>query len=103
MEEAHAVGNMGHEPIAVTPVEYSVWFPTKITGSLKGYDFALRDTQDRSIIDTNEVSQQGPTPYMTVLSIDKRGNSQPPHSINLPRFPSRMTRVKSTHRLRPSR
>ncbi len=72
-EQAHAVGNFGREPILVTPVEYKVWFPTKVTGNLKSYDFALRQTQDLPIADTNEISQRGPTPYLDVFSLNKRG------------------------------
>ncbi len=72
-EQAGAVGNLGHEPVIVTPVSYKVWFPTKITGVLKSYDFGLRETLEAAISDANEISQGGPTPYMDLLNIEQRG------------------------------
>ncbi len=72
-EQAGAVGNDGHEPVVVTPVSYKVWFPTKITGALKSYDFALREILNAAVSNTNEISQNGPTPYMDLLNIEQRG------------------------------
>jgi len=77
VEEAHAVANIGREPVVVTPVGYSVWFPTRIEGALQSYDFALRETRNEALSATNKVVQKGPTPLIDVLTIEKRGEIAP--------------------------
>jgi hypothetical protein len=71
MEQAAAVRNRGHPPVLVDKVDYSVWFPQDLNGTFKSYDFALRQTQSQSIAGANQVSQQGATPFLSVLDIDK--------------------------------
>jgi hypothetical protein len=72
-EQANAVSDKGHEPVLVMPVEYTVWFPTKLGGSVKSYDFALRETSSLAISDSNQVTAKGATPFVRLLSIDQRG------------------------------
>jgi hypothetical protein len=73
VEQANAVADRGHEPVVVTLVKYTVWFPTKISGNIKSYDFALRETASSVISDTNQVVEKDGTPFVKVLAIDKRG------------------------------
>jgi hypothetical protein len=73
LEQAAAVSDIGHEPVLVTPVEYDVFFPSMIKGILQTYDFALRETRNVILTDTNKISQRGPTPFVDILSIESRG------------------------------
>ncbi len=75
MEQAKAVRAVGHAPAVVDKVEYNVWFPQKLTGTLKSYDFALRPIQSTAISDGNEIAQRGSTPYLNELSVDSWGGS----------------------------
>ena len=72
-DQAKAVHNNGHEPILVDKVEYKVWFPNQIHGSLQNYDFALRERSSVTLDHSNVVVQQGDTPYMDVLDIQDWG------------------------------
>ena len=73
LEQAKAVTNRGHPPILVDKVEYSVWFPQALDGTLKDYDFALRETRSQPITKSNQVTQQGATPFLGVLDVAARG------------------------------
>ena len=68
-EQAAAVTDRGHPPILVDKVEYAVWFPRQLDGVFKDYDFALRETRSQPIAKSNEISQHGPTPFMSVLEV----------------------------------
>jgi hypothetical protein len=73
LDQAKAVHNHGHEPVLVDKVEYKVWFPNQMQGTLKNYDFALREAGSTDIEQKNEVEQHGPTPYMDLLEISNWG------------------------------
>jgi len=75
LDQAKAIRNQGHPPTLVDKVEYKVWFPNQFDGSLKSYDFALRETNSTPISKDNLVSQQGATPYMDVLEINQWGGA----------------------------
>ena len=78
LDQAKAVHNHGHEPILVDKVEYKVWFPNQLEGILKNYDFALREANSTAISNSNQVAQQGATPYMDLLEITSWGASAAP-------------------------
>jgi hypothetical protein len=73
MEQAKAVHAVGHVPVLEDKVEYTVWFPRKLTGALKSYDFALRNMQSVPIADANQIVQQGATPYLDELDVSAWG------------------------------
>jgi hypothetical protein len=73
LDQAKAVHNQGHEPILVDKVEYTVWFPNQLDGTLKNYDFALREAGSTTIDKSNQVIQQGATPFMDALEITNWG------------------------------
>ncbi len=75
LDQARSMRNPGHAPTLVDKVEYKVWFPNQLNGTLKSYDFALREIKSTGIDGSNEVSQQGPTPYMDALEINSWGAS----------------------------
>jgi hypothetical protein len=75
VEMAKAVISKGRLPVLVDPVNYNIWFPTSLDGKFSRYDFALRPLDERPISGTNIVAQQGPTPFMSVLTIDHRGGA----------------------------
>jgi hypothetical protein len=72
-EQAKAVHDAGHPPVLVDKVNYTVWFPQKVTGTLKSYDFALREMQSVPLADVNQVDQRGDTPYLDELSVNAWG------------------------------
>ncbi len=74
LDQGKSIRNPGHAPTLVDKVEYKVWFPNQFEGTLKSYDFALRETNSTSVNKDNEVSQQGATPYMDVLEINRWGD-----------------------------
>jgi hypothetical protein len=77
VEMAKAVINSGHLPVQVDPVNYALWLPTTIEGRFTRYDFALRAVAELPISNTNRISQEGTTPFMSVLTIDHRGAVSP--------------------------
>jgi hypothetical protein len=73
VEQAAAVSNRGRAPVIVDKVTCTVWLPTNLDGTFTQYDFALRSAATQLLSNTNRFSQTGATPYMSVLSIDRRG------------------------------
>jgi hypothetical protein len=73
VDQAKAVHDLGHLPVLVDRVEYTVWFPRQFSGTLKAYDFALREARSTSIVKSNEVVQKGATPFVDSLDIQSWG------------------------------
>ena len=73
VEQAKAVHNPGRAPVLVDQVDYTVWFPNQLDGTLKSYDFALRETKAASISKSNFISQAGSTPFLTELTVSVWG------------------------------
>lgn len=76
--QAHAVREVGHAPILVDPVYYTLSFPTELRGNLNGYDFAMRRIASRPIQAGNTLRHRGPTWWMGELRLDERGKAQAP-------------------------
>jgi hypothetical protein len=72
LEQANAVSNRGRAPVLVDPVHYRVWFPANLQGSFAEYDFADRQVRSQPISNINVIRQAGPTPYMSILTIENR-------------------------------
>jgi hypothetical protein len=64
---------MGHVPVLVDKVGYTVLFPRQVSGTLTSYDFALRPIRSDSISGTNQIVQQGATPFMDELEVTSWG------------------------------
>ncbi len=77
VKQAKAVKNLGHAPILVDEVHYTLSFPTEITGQFKAYDFAMRQTEEAALDATNTWRQRGPTPWMGEFTFASRGASKP--------------------------
>ena len=77
LEQSKGIFNLGHEPIVVDKVEYQVSFANALDGILKSYDFALREVKDTPISGSNQLRQQGATPFMDVLEVKQWGSTSP--------------------------
>jgi hypothetical protein len=76
-EMAKAVIRKGELPVQVDPVHYTLWFPTTMEARFGRYDFALRPIDEQPISGKNRISQDGPTPFMSILTTDHRGGPAP--------------------------
>jgi hypothetical protein len=76
IEIAKAISEKGHEPVLLTPVNYTVIFPEKLTGTAKTYDFALRETA-AAALDGAKFTATGGTPLLRVLDLTARAATTP--------------------------
>jgi len=73
IEQAKLVYDNGRLPVVVTPVDFTISLPNKISGSLTSYDFALRETRNSVLTDTNTFSYEGVPAFVNVLEIKAQG------------------------------
>jgi hypothetical protein len=72
IEQAKAVKKVGHPPVIVDRVAYTLSLPTTVEATVSDYDFALRRfavTELRA----GALRREGATPWMTVLEFASRG------------------------------
>ncbi|QNN23608.1 hypothetical protein HED60_15445 [Planctomycetales bacterium ZRK34] len=74
--QAKAVRDLGHAPILVDPVHYTLSFPTALRGRLNGYDFAMRQVDSQQVNDANTIRRHGETWWMGELHIEQRGKAR---------------------------
>lgn len=75
VNQAKAVRNLGHAPIQVDPVHYTISFPQKLSGTVRSYDFAMRLVEEQPLEATSVLRHRGPTRWMTEIAIEGRSES----------------------------
>ncbi len=75
MNQANAVINRGRLPVIQDAVPFTVQFPTKLEANFHAYDFALRETAQIPVSNSNVLRYEGAPLFMGVLEIAQRGQA----------------------------
>ena len=76
---ADAIHDVGHAPVVVDRVGYTLSLPTEFAGRFEGYDFALRKVSDRPLSPSSTFVCEPSELLVGMLHIDRRGQpAQPP-------------------------
>jgi hypothetical protein len=84
LETADAIRNRGAAPVVVDQLGYTLAFPTEITGSFEGYDFALRRVVQQPLGTGNRFVREPRELCFGALTIPERGKSAVSPSTTVP-------------------